>query len=183
MDPLCGSMTYAWSTTTGNSCWPLWSFLADLSGTEICARHWWGRGVAVICHSVVSLCCFTQSLLSPRVFFIRASTWGGVRQVCDCTSVRASAYVWTESVSGAQASSLSAVIVRFVFSLARKSMKQCPSAGVHTFCDRQKPLPDGAAQYYVAGIGTCTGGGWWGFRFMPDFYPSHEKPLLERVLL
>ncbi|XP_022352259.1 WD and tetratricopeptide repeats protein 1 isoform X3 [Enhydra lutris kenyoni] len=33
----------------------------------------------------------------------------------------------------------------------RKSMKQSPSAGVHTFCDRQKPLPDGAAQYYVAG--------------------------------
>lgn len=30
-------------------------------------------------------------------------------------------------------------------------MKQSPSAGVHTFCDRQKPLPDGAAQYYVAG--------------------------------
>ncbi|XP_058051745.1 WD and tetratricopeptide repeats protein 1 isoform X2 [Ahaetulla prasina] len=33
----------------------------------------------------------------------------------------------------------------------RKSMKQNPVAGVHTFCDRQKPLPDGAAQYYVAG--------------------------------
>uniref|UniRef100_A0A8D2J3B8 WD and tetratricopeptide repeats 1 n=1 Tax=Varanus komodoensis TaxID=61221 RepID=A0A8D2J3B8_VARKO len=33
----------------------------------------------------------------------------------------------------------------------RKSMKQNPTAGVHTFCDRQKPLPDGAAQYYVAG--------------------------------
>ncbi|XP_056651441.1 WD and tetratricopeptide repeats protein 1 isoform X2 [Monodelphis domestica] len=33
----------------------------------------------------------------------------------------------------------------------RKSMKQGPSAGVHTFCDRRKPLPDGAAQYYVAG--------------------------------
>ena len=30
-------------------------------------------------------------------------------------------------------------------------MKQSPTAGVHTFCDRQKPLPDGAAQYYVAG--------------------------------
>lgn len=30
-------------------------------------------------------------------------------------------------------------------------MKQNPTAGVHTFCDRQKPLPDGAAQYYVAG--------------------------------
>lgn len=30
-------------------------------------------------------------------------------------------------------------------------MKQNPAAGVHTFCDRQKPLPDGAAQYYVAG--------------------------------
>uniref|UniRef100_A0A2K5XXA0 WD and tetratricopeptide repeats protein 1 n=1 Tax=Mandrillus leucophaeus TaxID=9568 RepID=A0A2K5XXA0_MANLE len=34
----------------------------------------------------------------------------------------------------------------------RKSMKQSPSAGVHTFCDRQKPLPDGAAQYYVAEV-------------------------------
>uniref|UniRef100_A0A6I8MZK5 WD and tetratricopeptide repeats protein 1 n=1 Tax=Ornithorhynchus anatinus TaxID=9258 RepID=A0A6I8MZK5_ORNAN len=33
----------------------------------------------------------------------------------------------------------------------RKSMKQSPLAAVHTFCDRQKPLPDGAAQYYVAG--------------------------------
>lgn len=31
-------------------------------------------------------------------------------------------------------------------------MKQNPTAGVHTFCDRQKPLPDGAAQYYVAGM-------------------------------
>lgn len=37
-------------------------------------------------------------------------------------------------------------------------MKQSPSAGVHTFCDRQKPLPDGAAQYYVAGKGPALGG-------------------------
>ncbi|KAL7980453.1 hypothetical protein Chor_001607 [Crotalus horridus] len=35
---------------------------------------------------------------------------------------------------------------------AKKSMKQNPAAGVHTFCDRQKPLPDGAAQYYVAEV-------------------------------
>lgn len=43
-------------------------------------------------------------------------------------------------------------IVTYVVCLStRKSMKQSPSAGVHTFCDRQKPLPDGAAQYYVAG--------------------------------
>ncbi|XP_078538739.1 WD and tetratricopeptide repeats protein 1 isoform X1 [Lissotriton helveticus] len=33
----------------------------------------------------------------------------------------------------------------------RKSMKQNPSAGVHTFSSRPKPIPDGAAQYYVAG--------------------------------
>ncbi|XP_069080181.1 WD and tetratricopeptide repeats protein 1 isoform X1 [Pleurodeles waltl] len=33
----------------------------------------------------------------------------------------------------------------------RKSMKQNPTTGVHTFCSRQKPIPDGAAQYYVAG--------------------------------
>lgn len=42
-------------------------------------------------------------------------------------------------------------------------MKQSPSAGVHTFCDRQKPLPDGAAQYYVAGMGTGGTGGTGGF--------------------
>lgn len=36
-------------------------------------------------------------------------------------------------------------------------MKQSPSAGVHTFCDRQKPLPDGAAQYYVAGKDPALG--------------------------
>lgn len=53
---------------------------------------------------------------------------------------------------------LNAVVIRLFFFLIRKSMKQSPSAGVHTFCDRQKPLPDGAAQYYVAGIGTCAGG-------------------------
>uniref|UniRef100_A0A3Q1EA78 WD and tetratricopeptide repeats 1 n=1 Tax=Acanthochromis polyacanthus TaxID=80966 RepID=A0A3Q1EA78_9TELE len=33
----------------------------------------------------------------------------------------------------------------------RKSMSQGTSAAVHTFCDRQKPIPDGAGQYYVAG--------------------------------
>uniref|UniRef100_A0A8C8IWY2 WD and tetratricopeptide repeats 1 n=1 Tax=Oncorhynchus tshawytscha TaxID=74940 RepID=A0A8C8IWY2_ONCTS len=33
----------------------------------------------------------------------------------------------------------------------RKSASQSTSAGVHTFCDRQKPIPDGAGQYYVAG--------------------------------
>ncbi|XP_066573761.1 WD and tetratricopeptide repeats protein 1 [Amia ocellicauda] len=33
----------------------------------------------------------------------------------------------------------------------RKSMSQSTSAGVHTFCERQKPIPDGAGQYYVAG--------------------------------
>jgi len=54
---------------------------------------------------------------------------------------------------------MNTVIIRLLFFLARKSMKQSPSAGVHTFCDRQKPLPDGAAQYYVAGTGTCAGGG------------------------
>lgn len=65
-------------------------------------------------------------------------------------------------------------------------MKQSPSAGVHTFCDRQKPLPDGAAQYYVAGTGTCPGGHQWGFKLMPEeteFNPSHKKPLLGKVLM
>uniref|UniRef100_A0A667ZC11 WD and tetratricopeptide repeats 1 n=1 Tax=Myripristis murdjan TaxID=586833 RepID=A0A667ZC11_9TELE len=33
----------------------------------------------------------------------------------------------------------------------RKSMSQSTSAAVHTFCERQKPIPDGAGQYYVAG--------------------------------
>ncbi|KAI4891514.1 hypothetical protein NFI96_004368 [Prochilodus magdalenae] len=33
----------------------------------------------------------------------------------------------------------------------RKSLSQSMSAGVHTFCDKQKPIPDGAGQYYVAG--------------------------------
>ncbi|XP_041096542.1 WD and tetratricopeptide repeats protein 1 [Polyodon spathula] len=33
----------------------------------------------------------------------------------------------------------------------RKSMSPGTSAGVHTFCDREKPIPDGAVQYYVAG--------------------------------
>ncbi|KAG9328337.1 hypothetical protein JZ751_014961 [Albula glossodonta] len=33
----------------------------------------------------------------------------------------------------------------------RKSMSQSTAAGVHTFCDRQNPIPDGAGQYYVAG--------------------------------
>ncbi|KAJ8289316.1 hypothetical protein COCON_G00019750 [Conger conger] len=33
----------------------------------------------------------------------------------------------------------------------RKSMSQNVAAGVHTFCDRQKPIPEGAGQYYVAG--------------------------------
>ncbi|KAK0140707.1 WD and tetratricopeptide repeats protein 1 [Merluccius polli] len=33
----------------------------------------------------------------------------------------------------------------------RKSAGQSSSAAVHTFCDRQKPIPDGAGQYYVAG--------------------------------
>lgn len=36
-------------------------------------------------------------------------------------------------------------------------MKQNATAGVHTFCDRQKPLPDGAAQYYVAGTTAWAG--------------------------
>ncbi|MGH0191416.1 UNVERIFIED_CONTAM: hypothetical protein FKN15_063463, partial [Acipenser sinensis] len=33
----------------------------------------------------------------------------------------------------------------------RKSLSPGTSAGVHTFCDREKPIPDGAVQYYVAG--------------------------------
>uniref|UniRef100_A0A3B3HC58 WD and tetratricopeptide repeats 1 n=1 Tax=Oryzias latipes TaxID=8090 RepID=A0A3B3HC58_ORYLA len=33
----------------------------------------------------------------------------------------------------------------------RKSLSQSTSAAVHSFCDRQKPIPDGAGQYYVAG--------------------------------
>lgn len=33
----------------------------------------------------------------------------------------------------------------------RKSALQGTSAAVHTFCERQKPIPDGAGQYYVAG--------------------------------
>ncbi|XP_068611719.1 WD and tetratricopeptide repeats protein 1 [Brachionichthys hirsutus] len=33
----------------------------------------------------------------------------------------------------------------------RKSGSQSTSAAVHTFCERQKPIPDGAGQYYVAG--------------------------------
>lgn len=32
-------------------------------------------------------------------------------------------------------------------------MSQGTSAAVHTFCERQKPIPDGAGQYYVAGTG------------------------------
>lgn len=35
--------------------------------------------------------------------------------------------------------------------LHRKSALQGTSAAVHTFCERQKPIPDGAGQYYVAG--------------------------------
>lgn len=37
------------------------------------------------------------------------------------------------------------------FFLHRKSALQGTSAAVHTFCERQKPIPDGAGQYYVAG--------------------------------
>uniref|UniRef100_A0A673LFM2 WD and tetratricopeptide repeats protein 1-like n=1 Tax=Sinocyclocheilus rhinocerous TaxID=307959 RepID=A0A673LFM2_9TELE len=33
----------------------------------------------------------------------------------------------------------------------RKSLGQSGSAGVHTFCDKRKSIPDGAGQYYVAG--------------------------------
>ncbi|XP_018590071.1 WD and tetratricopeptide repeats protein 1 [Scleropages formosus] len=33
----------------------------------------------------------------------------------------------------------------------RKAMSQRVTAGVHTFCEKQKPIPDGAGQYYVAG--------------------------------
>ncbi|TNN76295.1 WD and tetratricopeptide repeats protein 1 [Liparis tanakae] len=33
----------------------------------------------------------------------------------------------------------------------RKSLNQNTSAAVHTFCESQKPIPDGAGQYYVAG--------------------------------
>lgn len=33
----------------------------------------------------------------------------------------------------------------------RKSLSQSSSAGVHTFCDKRKSIPDGAGQYYVAG--------------------------------
>uniref|UniRef100_A0A3B3SY39 WD and tetratricopeptide repeats 1 n=1 Tax=Paramormyrops kingsleyae TaxID=1676925 RepID=A0A3B3SY39_9TELE len=33
----------------------------------------------------------------------------------------------------------------------RKSLSQNAQAAVHTFCERQKPIPDGAGQYYVAG--------------------------------
>lgn len=33
-------------------------------------------------------------------------------------------------------------------------MSQSTSAAVHTFCEKQKPIPDGAGQYYVAG--ACT---------------------------
>uniref|UniRef100_A0A671MWE9 WD and tetratricopeptide repeats protein 1-like n=1 Tax=Sinocyclocheilus anshuiensis TaxID=1608454 RepID=A0A671MWE9_9TELE len=36
-------------------------------------------------------------------------------------------------------------------SKTEKSMNQSSSAGVHTFCDKQKSIPDGAGQYYVAG--------------------------------
>lgn len=35
---------------------------------------------------------------------------------------------------------------------SRKSMSQSTSAGVHTFCDKRKSIPDGAGQYYVAGL-------------------------------
>lgn len=31
-------------------------------------------------------------------------------------------------------------------------MIQGTSAAVHSFCDGQKPIPDGAGQYYVAGV-------------------------------
>uniref|UniRef100_A0A4W3JQ19 WD and tetratricopeptide repeats 1 n=1 Tax=Callorhinchus milii TaxID=7868 RepID=A0A4W3JQ19_CALMI len=33
----------------------------------------------------------------------------------------------------------------------RKAVKPSSTAGVHTFCDRYKSVPDGAVQYYVAG--------------------------------
>lgn len=42
----------------------------------------------------------------------------------------------------------------FFSSSHRKSLSQSTSAAVHTFCERQKPIPDGAGQYYVAGVYT-----------------------------
>lgn len=66
-----------------------------------------------------------------------------------------------QSHCGSDFQQLNAVaVIRLFLSLGRKSMKQSPSAGVHTFCDRQKPLPDGAAQYYVAGMGPALGWHW-----------------------
>lgn len=53
-------------------------------------------------------------------------------------------------------------------------MKQSPSAGVHTFCDRQKPLPDGAAQYYVAGTGPALG--WHGGACRNRILPITQTP-------
>lgn len=45
----------------------------------------------------------------------------------------------------------------FSFSSRRKSVLQGTSAAVHTFCERQKPIPDGAGQYYVAGaVDICN---------------------------
>lgn len=47
------------------------------------------------------------------------------------------------------------IFVLFVlFYVCRKSVSQSTSAAVHTFCEKQKPIPDGAGQYYVAG--ACT---------------------------
>lgn len=62
-------------------------------------------------------------------------------------------------------------------------MKQSPSAGVHTFCDRQKPLPDGAAQYYVAGrvlivSGAVQGGSGDRESDRPGFNPGYRPPAL-----
>lgn len=75
------------------------------------------------------------------------------------------------------------VVIRLFLSVGRKSMKQSPSAGVHTFCDRQKPLPDGAAQYYVAGMGPALGvTGGTSLPEEAEFCLSHTNALLRGSL-
>ena len=51
--------------------------------------------------------------------------------------------------------------IGFLMTSHRKSVSQNTSAAVHTFCDRQKPIPEGAGQYYVAGVSL-----WYWLSFM-----------------
>lgn len=55
------------------------------------------------------------------------------------------------TVGSLDVADLSVVGLHESFSSHRKSVLQGTSAAVHAFCERQKPIPDGAGQYYVAG--------------------------------